>query len=292
LHRNFAGDQPVDVVIPIVLNAVTLISILMLVALGLAIIFGLMNVINMAHGEFVTIGAFTLAFVQRSGGSFWLALALAPLVGAAAGYLLERLVVQHLYRRPLDTILATWGISLALQQLLQLVFGAAPQYVAAPVEGSLVFAGTSYPAYRLILIAFAFVVFAAAYLVFRRTSFGLDLRTVIENRDMAEALGVDTRRTYALAFAAGAALAAFAGVLIAPLTNVLAQMGGNYLARSFFVVIVGGAGSIAGVAAGSGLVGGLETLLNYQLPGTVAQALVLVGAVIVVRFRPHGLVPS
>jgi len=271
---------------------VTLISILMLVALGLAIIFGLMNVINMAHGEFVTIGAFTLAFVQRSGGSFWLALALAPLVGAAAGYLLERLVVQHLYRRPLDTILATWGISLALQQLLQLVFGAAPQYVAAPVEGSLVFAGTSYPAYRLILIAFAFVVFAAAYLVFRRTSFGLDLRTVIENRDMAEALGVDTRRTYALAFAAGAALAAFAGVLIAPLTNVLAQMGGNYLARSFFVVIVGGAGSIAGVAAGSGLVGGLETLLNYQLPGTVAQALVLVGAVIVVRFRPHGLVPS
>ena len=281
-----------DVIIPIALNALTLISILMLVGLGLAIIFGLMNVINMAHGEFVTIGAFTLAFVQRSGGSFWLALALAPLVGAAAGYLLERLVVQHLYRRPLDTILATWGISLALQQLLQLVFGAAPQYVAAPVEGSLVFAGTSYPAYRLILIAFAFMVFAAAYLVFRRTSFGLDLRTVIENRDMAEALGVDTRRTYALAFAAGAALAAFAGVLIAPLTNVLAQMGGNYLARSFFVVIVGGAGSIAGVAAGSGLVGGLETLLNYQLPGTVAQALVLVGAVIVVRFRPHGLVPS
>ena len=109
---------------------------------------------------------------------------------------------------------------------------------------------------------------------------------------MAEALGIDTRRVYALAFAAGAALAAFAGVLIAPLTNVLAQMGGNYLARSFFVVIVGGAGSIAGVAAGSGLVGGLETLLNYELPGTVAQALVLVGAVIVVRFRPRGLVPS
>ena len=153
-----------DIVIPIILNALTLISILMLVALGLAIIFGLMNVINMAHGEFVTIGAFTLAFVQRHGGSFWLALALAPMVGAAAGYVLERAVVQYLYRRPLDTILATWGISLALQQLLQIVFGAAPQYVATPVQGSLMFAGTSYPAYRLILIAFAFAVFAVALL--------------------------------------------------------------------------------------------------------------------------------
>jgi urea ABC transporter permease protein UrtB len=282
----------VDSIVPIVLNAVTLISILMLVALGLAIIFGLMNVINMAHGEFVTIGAFTLAFVQRHGGSFWLALALAPLVGAVAGYLLERVIVQHLYTRPLDTILATWGISLALQQLLQIIFGAAPQYVAAPVEGSLLFAGTSYPAYRLILIVFALAVFAAALTVFHYTRFGLDLRTVIENRDMAEALGIDTRRIYALAFAAGAALAAFAGVLIAPLTNVLAQMGGNYLARSFFVVIVGGAGRRAGVAAGSCFVGGIETLLNYQMPATVAQALVLIGAVILVRFRPRGLVPS
>lgn len=281
-----------DLIAPIVLNALTLISILTLVALGLAIIFGLMGVINMAHGEFVTIGAFTLAYIQRSGGSFWLALALAPLVGAAAGYLLERTVVRYLYRRPLDTILATWGISLGLQQLLQILFGAAPQYVAAPVTGSVLFAGTSYPAYRLILIAFAFGVVLAALFVFHRTRFGLDLRAVIENRDMAEALGIDTRRIYALAFAAGAALAAFAGVLIAPLTNVLAQMGANYLARSFFVIIVGGAGTIAGVAAGSGLVGGLETLLNYQVPGTVAQALVLVGAVIVVRFRPRGLVPA
>src|SRR5262249_36168492 len=125
-----------------------------------------------------------------------------------------------------------------------------------------------------------------------RTEFGLHLRTVTENRDMAEALGIDTRHIYALAFAGGAALAAFAGVLIAPLTNVLAQMGGNYLARSFFVVIVGGAGTIAGVAAGSGFVGGVEALLRYEVPGTLAEAMVLVGAVIVVRFRPRGLVPS
>jgi branched-chain amino acid transport system permease protein/urea transport system permease protein len=282
----------VESAVPLILNILTLTSILMLVGLGLAVIFGLMNVINMAHGEFVTIGAFTLSVLQGLGGSYWAALVVAPVVGAALGYLLERAVVQHLYTRPLDTILATWGISLILQQGLQLVFGSGPQQVMTPLHGSVHVLGASYPAYRLVLIGFALAILSTALFVFHRTRFGLDLRAVIQDRDMAEALGIDTRRIYAIAFAAGAALAAVAGVLIAPLTNVLAQMGANYLARSFFVVIVGGAGSIGGVAAGSGIVGGLETILNYQLPVTVSQALVLVAAVILVRFRPRGLVPA
>jgi branched-chain amino acid transport system permease protein/urea transport system permease protein len=197
-----------------------------------------------------------------------------------------------LYTRPLDTILATWGISLILQQGLQIVFGSAPQQVVTPIYGSVSLFGVSYPAYRLLLIASALAILGACLFIFRRTRFGLDLRTVIQDRDMAEALGIDTRRIYAIAFSGGAALAAIAGVLIAPLTNVLAQMGANYLARSFFVVIVGGAGSISGIAAGSGVVGGLETILNYQVPATVSQALVLVVAVVLVRFRPRGLVPG
>lgn len=129
-------------------------------------------------------------------------------------------------------------------------------------------------------------------MLIKRTRFGLDLRTVIQNRDMAESLGIDTQKVYTLAFAAGAALAAIAGVLVAPLTSVVAQMGVNYLARSFFVVIVGGAGSVLGVVAGSGVVGGLESLLNYVIPATLSQALVLVMAIIIVRFRPNGLVSS
>lgn len=281
-----------DSLVTPVLNILTLVSILMLVGLGLAVIFGLMNVINMAHGEFVTVGAFTLAVVNSFGGSYWLALILAPLVGAVLGLLLERGIVQFLYRRPLDTILATWGISLILQQGLQLIFGSGPQSVTTPIHGTVDILGVGYPGYRIVLICFAFAILALALFVFHRTRFGLDLRTVIQDRDMAEALGINTRRIYAVAFAAGAALAAIAGVLIAPLTNVLAQMGQQYLARSFFVVIVGGAGSIGGIAAGSGVVGTLETLLNYQLPGTVAQALVLVGAVVLVRFRPRGLIPA
>jgi branched-chain amino acid transport system permease protein/urea transport system permease protein len=175
---------------------------------------------------------------------------------------------------------------------LQLIFGSGPQNVITPIQGSIDILGTRYPGYRILLILFALAILGGALFVVRRTRFGLDLRTVIQDRDMAEALGIDTRRIYAIAFAAGAALAAIAGVLIAPLTKVIAQMGAQYLARSFFVVIVGGAGSIGGIAAGSGLVGGLETLLNYQFPGTMAQALVLVCAVVLVRFRPRGLIPT
>ena len=278
--------------IPLILNALTLISILMLVGLGLAIIFGLMNVINLAHGEFVTIGAYTLALVQSLGGNYWLALLLAPLVGALAGFSIERAMVQHLYARPLATILATWGLSLVLQQTLQLTFGAAPQRVDGPLAGSVSVFGAAYLAYRLLLIACALAIVTACFAVFRWTRFGLDLRAVIQNRAMADALGIDTQRIYSIAFATGAAIAAVAGVLIAPLTVVIAQMGVNYLARSFFVVIVGGAGSIAGVAAGSTVVGGVETILNYQIPVTVSQALVLVLAIIIIRFRPQGLIPS
>ena len=278
--------------IPLILNALTLISILMLVGLGLAIIFGLMNVINLAHGEFVTIGAYTLALVQSLGGSYWLALVLAPFVGAAAGYVIERLMIRSLYAKPIATILATWGLSLVLQQLIQLSFGAAPQRVAGPFEGSVDLLGATYPAYRLFLIVAAMSIVVGCALLFKKTRFGLDLRAVIQNREMASALGISTERVQSLAFAAGAALAAVAGVLIAPLTVVIAQMGVNYLARSFFVVIVGGVGSIAGVGAGSAVVGGVETVLSYQIPATVAQALVLVLAIVIVRFRPRGLVPA
>jgi branched-chain amino acid transport system permease protein/urea transport system permease protein len=284
-------DQ-MEALIPLVLNAMTLISILALVALGLAIIFGLMNVINLAHGEFVTIGAYTLALVQAIGGDYWLGLVLAAIVGGIAGFLVERLIVQHLYTRPIATILATWGLSLVLQQSLQLLFGAAPQRVYGPLPGSVDIGGIPYPAYRLLLIGFAALLFAAAFAAFRWTRFGLDLRAVIQDRNMAGALGINTQRTYALAFSAGASIAAVAGVLLAPLTVVVAQMGTNYLARSFFVVIVGGAGSLPGVLAGSCLVGGAETLLNYEIPVTVSQAVVLIIAIVIVRFRPYGLVPA
>lgn len=281
-----------DETIRLVLNALTLISILMLVGLGLAIIFGLLRVINLAHGEFVTIGAYTVAFFQSMGLSYWLALLAAPAVGALSGFVLERLVIRHLYTRMFATVLATWGLSLIIQQGIQLIFGAAPQRVDRPLAGSAAFLGADYPVYRLFMIALAIALTVGCHVALQRTRFGLDLRAVIQNRDVAEAMGINTERVYAAAFSIGAALAAIAGVLLAPMTVVIAQMGVNYLARAFFVVIVGGAGSIAGVAAGSGIVGGIETLLSYQVPVTMAQALVLVLAIVIVRVRPQGLIPS
>ena len=276
----------------VTLNSMTLISILMLVGLGLAIIYGLMGVINLSHGDFVTIGAFNLALVQSFGGSFLLALITAPLIGAAIGLLIERSIIRHLYARPLATIMATWGLSLMIQQLLQLIFGAAPQRVYSPIATTINLFGANYPAYRIFMIAMAVSIMVACYLFIKKTRFGLDLRTVIQNPEMADALGIDTKRVFAIAFSIGAGVAAIAGVLLAPLTAVIAQMGINYLAKSFFVVIVGGAGSVPGVVAGSVFVGGTETLFNYVIPATISQALVLVLAIILVRMRPKGLVQS
>jgi urea transport system permease protein len=278
--------------IPFLLNSLTLISILLIVSMGLAVIFGLMNVMNLAHGEFITIGAFTLVAVEAAGGSFWLALIVAPLVGFCVGYALEKVLIARVYKSPLHAILVTWGLSLIIQQTLVLTFGAAPQRVFGPFEGAIDIVGNTYPAYRLFLIAFALATFAAIILLFKKTRFGLDLRASIQSTEMASVMGVDAAKINSQAFGLGAALAALAGVLLAPLTAVTAYMGINYLARSFFVVLVGGAGSVAGVAAGSGIIGGLETALSYQIPTTVAQALVLVLAIVILRFRPNGILPA
>ncbi|MGH6860764.1 MAG: branched-chain amino acid ABC transporter permease [Phyllobacterium sp.] len=278
--------------IPFLLNMLTLISILLIVSMGLAIIFGLMNVINLAHGEFITLGAFTLVAVQAAGGSFWLALLVGPLVGYGIGLALEKVLIAKVYASPLHAILATWGLSLIIQQVLVLTFGAAPQRVVGPFEGAIAIDGALYPTYRLFLIGFALASFAATIVLFKTTRFGLDLRAAIQSTEMASVMGVNVEKINARAFALGAALAALAGVLLAPLTAVTAYMGVNYLARSFFVVLVGGAGSVAGVAAGSGIIGGLETALSYQIPTTVAQALVLVLAIVILRFRPNGILPA
>jgi len=278
--------------IPLILNAMTLISILLLVSLGMAIIFGLMNVINLAHGEFITIGAFTLVVIQGLGGSFWIALIVAPMVGYVIGLVLEKILISRVYGNPLHAILVTWGLSLILQQVIQLGFGSAPQPVSGPFPGPVTIAGVLYPAYRLFLIAFALATFVAVVVIFKKTRFGLDLRASIQSTEIAAVMGVNPDRVNAHAFALGSALATLAGVLIAPMAAVTAYMGINYLARSFFVVLVGGAGSIPGVAAGSGIIGGLETLLSYQIPVTVAQATVLILAIVILRFRPQGILPS
>jgi len=265
-----------------------------LVSLGLAIVFGMMDIVNLAHAEWVTIGAYTLAVAQSLGGprAFWIALFVAPTVGAMLGWCLERSVIRLLYDRPLDTLLATYAVSLIVQKVLELVFGTQPMLVYTPLGGTIGLPGGGYPAYRIFVIGVAIIVTAGCWALFARTRFGTKLRAVIQHPAMAEASGIDTRRLNRAAFCGGAALASLAGVLIAPMVSVESHLGVSYLAKAFFVIVLGGIGSVAGSILGSAFVGTMETLLSYRVDPSLASAIVLIVSIVLIRFRPQGLLPG
>ncbi len=262
---------------------------LLLVTLGLVVIFGMMNVINMAHGEFFLIGAYVVVFVTGAGGSFWLGLLLAPIVLAILGFGLEWLVIRHIYHRFIDTILATWGISLALKQSITIIFGPGSQSVPNPLPGSLDLLGIDYPIYRLFIMAMSLALAAGTYLVLFRTPVGLMARGVIANRAMAASLGINTRRMDWATFAFGAALAGFAGAVMSPIMSVDPQMGVGFLVPSFLAVLVGGVNSLLGAVLGSAVIGGSTTGFSAYISQADAQILVFILAMFLIRFFPNGL---
>jgi len=276
-------------------------SILLLVALGLAITYGLMGVINMAHGELMMIGAYVTWLVQnlfRHYAPHWfdayllLAAPMAFLVAALVGAVLERGVIRFLYGRPLETLLATWGISLVLMQLVRSLFGAQNVEVENPSWMSGGIAVTSnlvLPWNRLAIVAFALLVLAATALVIGRTRLGLFVRGVTQNRRMASCTGIDTARTDTLAFALGAGIAGLAGCALSQVGNVGPDLGQGYIVDAFMVVVLGGVGQLAGtVVAALGL-----GLMNKALEGiagaVLAKILVLVFIVVFIQKRPQGL---
>jgi branched-chain amino acid transport system permease protein/urea transport system permease protein len=271
------------------LDALSFMLALLLVALGLIIIFGLMNVINMAHGEFFLLGAYTVVLVQGLGGGFWLALLAAPLVLALIGLVLEELVIRHVYQRFIDTILATWGLSLALKQAVIVLFGPAAQQVQNPLPSQVGILGAVYPAYRLFIMAVAIVVAAGTFFLFYRTRMGLAARGVIANRAMAASLGIDTRRMDRATFACGAALAGLAGAVMAPLMSVDPQMGVGFLIPAFLSILVGGAGSLPGALLGTSVIGGASTVVASFWSQVVAQIAVFSLAILIIRVFPQGL---
>lgn len=260
------------------------------VALGLTIIFGVMRVINMAHGEFFMLGAFTMVVVTSAGLNPWIGIVLAPILLGAFGMVCERLMIRPLYRRAdLSSLLATFGLSIVLQQGARLIFGPQSRSVPTPLEGNMTILGTTYPAYRLLAAAIALAVVVGVALLVYRSSFGMRVRATIENAEVASALGTNTGRIATLAFGLGTALAGFAGALMAPFIGVVATMGLEQTVRSFLVVITGGMGSIAGTVGGGVLIGGGESALNVPFGGTVAQIAVLLIAIAVMLVRPQGL---
>jgi len=262
---------------------------LLLVTLGLVVIFGLMNVINMAHGEFFLIGAYCVVLIQKIGLSYWWALLLAPIVLIAVGLIVEELVIRHIYRRFIDSILATWGISLVLKQLIVIVFGATAQSVDSPIPGPVEILGVTYPAYRLFIMGVAIALSSAMFLLFYRTPIGLAVRGVIANRAMAASLGINTRRLDRATFAIGAGIAGVAGAVMAPIMSVDPQMGVGFLIPAFLSILVGGSGTLLGALTGTAVISSTSVLVSDVWTQVVAQVVVFTLSILMIRFFPRGI---
>ncbi len=272
-------------------------SVLLLAAIGLAITFGVMGVINMAHGEMVMLGAYATYVVQMllppalQGWSLAFAIPLAFLVAAFVGILIERLIIRYLYTRPLETLLATWGVSLILQQAVRSLFGPNNRLVSNPpfMSGAFHAGGLEITTNRLWIIVLAIVVFAGLQLVLRATSFGLQMRAVTQNRRMAAAMGISTARVDMLAFGLGSGVAGIAGVALSQIDNVSPNLGQGYIIDSFMVVVFGGVGNLWGTALGALMIGVANKILEPVIGAVQGQIVLLIVIILFIQKRPRGM---
>jgi urea transport system permease protein len=270
----------------------SVVAILVIAALGLAIIFGVAGVINMAHGELIMVGAYTAAVVGKLGGNTFIAIPVAFVVAGLLGLIIERGIVQWIYDRPLETLLATWGVGIILQVVIKLIFGPELYYVGAPkmLEGGFRLIGRlPFPWYRLFLIVMAILLLALVFYVIFKTDLGLKVRAVRRNRAISGCLGIDTARVDMTIFAFGCGLAGIAGAVLAPIKSVSTTMGFPYAVDSFMVLVLGGVGSLWGVLTGSALIGEAETVLSFIFNNVIGRLLVFVFIVIIIRVVPRGL---
>ncbi len=271
---------------------------LVLAAIGLAITFGVMGVINMAHGELIMLGAYTTYLVQQALPGEWSILVAIPaafLVSGAFGVAIERTVIRFLYGRPLETLLATFGISLILQQMVRTLISAQNVVVENPgwMSGSLqINPALSLTYNRLYILFFALAVFVGLLLILKRTALGLQVRAVSQNRAMARALGVRSARVDALTFGLGSGIAGIAGVALSQLTNVGPNMGQAYIIDSFMVVVFGGVGNLWGTLIGGMTLGVANKFLEPWSGAVLAKILVLVFIILFIQKRPRGLFPQ
>ena len=266
-------------------------SIWLIAAIGLTIIYGTVGVINMAHGEFIMLGAYTSYALQSSLGlPFLLCLPASFIVVALVGLVIERGLIRYLYNRPLDTLLATWGVSLVLMQGVRLIFGSDPKYIAVPeiFQSNVEVGFASLSVFRLVVLAITALVVAATAWLFYRTRFGMQVRAVMQNKEMAASFGINADRVYMTTFAIGAGLAGIAGSLFGVLAIVLPTMGTAYVVQAFLVVVVGG-GTLMGSVAAAGLTGELQSVFAFMTNDTFARFLLYVLIVVFLRFRPRGL---
>lgn len=274
-------------------------SILLLIALGLTFTFGQMNVINMAHGELIMAGAYTAYVMQggaaqaglQPGPALLVALPVAFLVAGLIGIVLERVLIRRLYGRPLDTLLATWGVSLILQQVARDIFGAPNVQVRSPgwLDGGLQLGGVTLPYARLFIMALVVAAVAAIWVFLTRLPHGRRMRSVMQNRQLASASGVHTARVDALTFFIGSGLAGIAGVALTLLGSVGPTLGVNYIIDAFLVVIVGGLGQLRGAILAAFSLGIINAFVEYGTQASLAKVVVFLAIVAFLQLRPQGM---
>lgn len=264
--------------------------VLALVSLGLAVVFGLVRVINMGHGAMLALGAYLTWTMVGEGVPFPLAVVAATVGVGFIGLVFEALVIRHFYERPFETLLISWGFYLVVTELIKVVWGSSLKNIRNPMPGTLSLGGASIGRYEAAVCGVSLVLLAATGWVLYRTDVGIKVRAMIQNREMALMLGVNAPRMYRSVFVVGAALAGLAGALIAPMFSIEPDMGTLWLVRSFFAVIVGGLGAIVGgTVVGSFMIGGGTVLFALISKQVFAQTVVFALAVVALRFRPVGI---
>jgi urea transport system permease protein len=273
----------------VLLEVCYMIAFLALISAGLAIVFGMMRVINLAHGEFVMLGGYATIAASKAGINIYFAmLVIAPVVVGVIGLVVERLIVRFLYGRIIDTMLATWGLSLLLVGLVTLIFGNTAVSVPAPIPGYQV-GRYQMGGYNLFVIAVAILLMLGMWLVLRYTRVGLVARGAMQGADVVAALGHNPKTIYMLTFTAGAALSGLAGGVMAPLTGLLPSVGGAYIAKAFITVITGGAAVIAGTLSTSALFGTVNQLVSFASTPVIGEIAMLALALVLLRLMPQGV---
>jgi branched-chain amino acid transport system permease protein len=278
-----------DLALVVVIQVLYAVASLVLISAGLAVIFGMMKVVNLAHGEFMMLGAYATIGALKLGVNLWLAmLVVAPLCVGVVGALLEWLVIRRLYGRMVDTMLATWGLSLLLVGIVTSVAGNTTAGVSAPL-GSFAIGAYSVSGYTLVIIAVACVLALAIRWVLLHTAWGLIARGTMQKPDMANALGISPSRVYSVTFAVGAALSGLAGGLLAPLTGVVPTMGAAFVAKAFITVIGGGTAMLAGLVSASTLFGAINQLATFVTTPVFGEVALLLAAIVMLRLLPQGI---
>ena len=265
------------------------IATLVIISAGLAVIFGMMRVINLAHGEFLMLGAYSAIFATKAGVNIWIAmLVVAPICVGLFGIVVERLIIRHLYGRMVDTMLATWGLSLLCVGLVTSFIGKTTSGVSTP-DGSLSIGAYSVSFYTMALIVIAVLLLFAIRWVLRSTDWGLIARGTMQNPAMADVLGISPTRVYSITFAVGAALSGLAGGLLAPVSGVVPTMGASFIAKAFITVIGGGSAILAGTASASALFGLINQLATFITTPVFGEVALFIAAVVMLRMLPQGI---